>query len=228
MVRPIFAVGLLGAGLAAAQPPSSAPRVLPPVATTQLGRSLSAAAAHQRHVWRDTPPINDDGTINAYIEVARGDRNKWEFDMRANQRAIDRVIPEAVGGYPVNYGFVPQTVSYDGDPFDALVLGPALAGGALVRGTVVGLMQMEDEKGLDSKVVLSTSTPDGSPAYGLDGAERARIADYFRRYKDHQPGAFSKVPGWGTVADGRDFVSTAHAFFLACRDRVGLACDVSR
>jgi hypothetical protein len=56
-------------------------------------------------------------------------------------------------------------------------------------------MQMEDEKGLDSKVVLSTSTPDGSPAYGLDGAERARIADYFRRYKDHQPGAFSKVPG---------------------------------
>ena len=228
MVRPILAVVMLGAGLAAAQPPTPAPRVLPPVATTQLGRSLSAAAAHPRHVWRDTPPINDDGTVNAYIEIARGDRNKWEFDMRANQRAIDRVIPEAVGGYPVNYGFVPQTISYDGDPFDALVLGPALAGGELVRGVVVGLMQMEDEKGLDSKVVLSATGTGGSPAHRLDDGERARIAEYFRHYKDHQPGAFSKVPGWGTIADGRDFVSTAHTFFLSCRERAGQPCVLSR
>ena len=46
--------------------------------------------------------------------------------MRANRRAIDRMIPISIGGYPVNYGFVPQTVSYDGDPFDVLVLGPPL------------------------------------------------------------------------------------------------------
>ena len=63
-------------------------------------------------IWRDTPPTNADGTVNAYIEIARGDRRKWEFDMRANARAIDRMMPEEVGGYPVNYGFVPQTVSY--------------------------------------------------------------------------------------------------------------------
>ena len=44
--------------------------------------------------------------------------------MSTNERAIDRIIPKAIGGYPVNYGFVPQTVSYDGDPFDVLVLGP--------------------------------------------------------------------------------------------------------
>ena len=50
--------------------------------------------------------------------------------MRANARAIDRMMPVDVGGYPVNYGFVPQTISYDGDPFDVLVLGPPLAGGA--------------------------------------------------------------------------------------------------
>jgi inorganic pyrophosphatase len=171
--------------------------------------------------------VNGDGTVNAYVEIARGDRNKWEFDMRANQRALDRVIPEEVGGYPVNYGFVPQTVSYDGDPFDALVLGPALAGGELVRGVVVGLMQMEDEKGLDSKVVLSAARPDGSPKYLLEDPDRVRIADYFRRYKNHQAGAFAKVPGWGTIPDGRDFVSTTHAFFVGCRERSGKACDVS-
>ena len=49
--------------------------------------------------------------------------------MGANRRAMDRTIPAEVGGYPVNYGFVPQTVSYDGDPFDVLVLGPPIEGG---------------------------------------------------------------------------------------------------
>ena len=68
----------------------------------------------------------------------------------------------------MNYGFVPQTVSYDGDPFDILVLGPPLAGGSLVRGIIVGLMQMEDEKGLDSKVVVSVAGPDGKPKYRAD------------------------------------------------------------
>ena len=67
----------------------------------------------------------------------------------------------------MNYGFVPQTVSYDGDPFDILVLGPPIAGGSLVRGVIVGLMLMEDEKGLDSKVVVSVAEPDGTPKYPL-------------------------------------------------------------
>ena len=118
----------------------------PSAATTQLATSLAQAQAHASHVWRDTAPTNTDGTVNAYIEIARGDRNKWEFRMDANARAVNRVMPATLGGYPVNYGFVPQTVSYDGDPFDALVLGPALPGGRLVRGVIVGLMEMEDER----------------------------------------------------------------------------------
>src|SRR5688572_15506221 len=138
-----------------------APKDLPAVATRQLARSLAAAAPHAQHPWRDLPPMNPDGTVNGYIEISRGDRNKYEFDMSGNTRAIDRVIPEEIGGYPVNYGFVPQTVSYDGDPFDILVLGPPLPGGEIVRGVIAGLLNMEDEKGLDSKVVLSPMTPDG-------------------------------------------------------------------
>ena len=85
--------------------------------------------------------------------------------MAANRLAIDRLISEEIGGYPVNYGFVPQTVSCDGDPFDVLVLGPPLPGGELVRGTIVGLMHMEDEKGLDSKVVISPIDNEGRPRY---------------------------------------------------------------
>lgn len=108
----LLAIGVLSCMVRAAQEPDRAPEVLPASASTVLARSLDAATAHARHVWRDTPATNADDTINAYIEIARGDRRKWELDMGANARAIDRVLPAAVGGYPVNYGFVPQTVSF--------------------------------------------------------------------------------------------------------------------
>jgi inorganic pyrophosphatase len=181
-----------------------------------LRESLAAAGRHRTHLWRDTAPINGDGTISAFVEIARGDRRKWEFDMARNARAIDRMIPEDVGGYPVNYGFVPQTVSYDGDPFDALVLGPPIDGGRLVRGIPVGLMLMEDEKGLDSKVVLSEPDAAGQPRYKLTASVQREIGDYFRRYKRHDPKAFSRVPGWKSAEDGVALVRLTHAFFRQC------------
>ncbi len=213
---------------AVAQSREGAPDTLPARATTQLASSLKASAAHPRHVWRDTAPVNPDGTVIAYIEIARGDRRKWEFDMGANARAIDRVMPADVGGYPVNYGFVPQTVSYDGDPFDVLVLGPPLGGGQLVRGVILGLMRMEDEKGLDSKVVLSPTDRDGRPLHPLTADIQDEIGGYFKRYKQHEPGGFSRVPGWGSVAEGLALVKTTHAFFHECRERGGSTCQISR
>jgi inorganic pyrophosphatase len=222
LLRPALVLIVLPVvALAQAQPV----KVLPAAASAQLKQSLAAAAPHRQHVWRDSPPTNPDGTVNGYIEIPRGERRKFEFDMRRNARAIDRVIPEKIGGYPVNYGFVPQTISYDGDPFDILVLGPALRGGSLVRGVVVGLMQMEDEKGLDSKVVVSPPGPDGHAKYELTAAVRDDIGGYFRRYKEGQPGKFSKVPGWGTAADGRAFVAVTHGFFRNCRQTSNRNCE---
>jgi inorganic pyrophosphatase len=224
----VLLIATLASSVAIAQSPSMAPDTLPATAAAQLARSLEAARAHSRHVWRDTPPTNADGTINAYIEISRGDRRKWELDMGTNARAIDRVIPASVGGYPVNYCFVPQTVSYDGDPFDALVIGPAIEGGETVRGVVVGLMYMEDEKGLDSKVVLSLRGAGEQPLHKLTAIDQQRIAAYFRRYKEHEIGAYSKVPGWGPVSEGVALVERTHAFFLKCRERSGQACSVAQ
>jgi inorganic pyrophosphatase len=201
--------------------------VLPATASTQLARSLEAAAPHTNHVWRDSPAVNPDGTVNGYIEISLGDRRKFELDMSKNARAIDRVISERIGGYPVNYGFVPQTISYDGDPFDVLVLGPPLPGGELVRGVIVGLMYMDDEKGYDAKVVLSPIARDGRATYELTASIRDEIAAYFRRYKDDEPGKFSKVPGWGSIADGHEHVTITHAFFLKCRKLAGSPCPVT-
>jgi len=205
----------------AAQMSNTPPDTLPARAAAVLTASLDVARRHQRHVWRDTPPWAGGGMVNAYIEIPRGDRQKFELDMAANTRRLDRVIPEQVGGYPVNYGFVPQTVSYDGDPFDALVLGPPIAGGTLVTGVIVGLMQMEDEKGLDSKVVLAPVGGDGMPRYALAPADRDRVGGFFDIYKRHEPGGYSRVGGWGDANAGRAFVRMTHAFFRECPARRG-------
>jgi inorganic pyrophosphatase len=213
-------------GLAAAQPDGML-HELPAAAVAHLAESLEASARHRRHAWRDTPAINADGTVNAYIEIPRGDRRKWEFDMTANARAIDRVMPPEIGGYPVNYGFVPQTVSYDGDPFDALVLGPPLGGGQVVRGVPVGVMFMEDHNGPDAKIVVSPAGRDGRPLHPLTPAVRKEIGDYFERYKRHEPGKVSSVPGWGSAAEGLAYLRTTHAFFRLCRGRAGRECRVA-
>jgi inorganic pyrophosphatase len=209
---------LLASATLLGQVPFVASRELPASATVALQASLAAARPHRHHLWRDVPALNSDGTVTAYIEISEGDRRKWEFDMAAHERAIDRVIPEQVGGYPINYGFVPQTISYDGDPFDALVLGPPLPGGQLVRGIPVGLMFMEDEKGPDSKIVLAPATTGGGSRFQLTEAIRRALEDYFRDYKRFEPGAFSRVPGWGSAADGLALLRLTHAFFLECRE----------
>jgi len=208
-----------------ALPPAA---ILPPLATTQLTRSLEASAGHQVHVWRDTPAINADGTINGYIEIPRGERRKYELDMTKNVRFIDREMPRHIGGYPVNYGIVPQTVSYDGDPFDILVLGPAITGGTFVRGVVVGLMHMEDEKGLDSKVVVSPVDSSGKPLYKLTTADQRRIGNYFKRYKGHEQavGKFSRIPGWDSAAQGLAFVKMTQRFFKECRQHAARECQL--
>ena len=208
-----------------AQSPVNIQNELPAVATSQLSKSLAEAKKYPKHVWRDTPPINKDETVNGYVEISRGDLRKWEFRIAMNARAIDRMIPEQIGGYPVNYGFVPQTISYDGDPFDVLVLGPPIPGGSMVRGAIVGLMLMKDEKGNDAKVVISPLAK-GGPAYSLTQADRATIAGYFRRYKLLEPDKFSEVPGWGSVVDGLAFVNVTHAFFQECREVSGSTCRV--
>lgn len=208
MLNVVFVLGIVLQAI-------SLPGTLPEAAALKLRESLKSAAVHKQHVWRDTPPF-DGQLLNGYIEIPLGGRRKYELDMAKNAPALDREIPAKIGGYPVNYGIVPQTVSYDGDPFDVLVLGPPIKTGERVKGVIVGLMHMTDEKGLDSKVVISRIGKDGRPQHQLTDADRERMADYFNRYKrdDDDPETFATVPGWGTAADGLAFVRRTHEFFL--------------
>jgi len=174
----------------------------------KLSTYLEAAKAHPQHVWRDTTPLNADGTVNGYIEIPRGESTKWEFSIGLNRREIDRVIPRELGGYPINYGFLPRTISYDGDPADVLVLGPPLPGGEVVKGRVVGLMAMMDTGDLDSKVVVSPVDAN----HTLDPDVRARLEQFFNTYKNHD-GKVTKVTGWGSEADAVAFLHWTAGFF---------------
>ena len=99
-IRHLF-VAVLVPWAVVAQDTSAPPNTLPESAAGALSRSLDTAQTHAAHVWRDTAPLNDDGTVNAYIEIAKGDRRKWEFDMGANARAIDRMMPDGLE-YPID------------------------------------------------------------------------------------------------------------------------------
>jgi inorganic pyrophosphatase len=205
-----------------AQPPKACPAAepplseLPPSAAGRLRESLDEARGHARHVWRDTPAVHPDGTVTVFVEISAGSREKHEFDMRANRLALDRRIPESLGGYPTGYGFLPQTIGLDGDPFDGLVLGDAPSG-QLVRGRIAGIMHMTDEKGHDAKIVVVPEP--GLKSRGLDAAERARIAAFFNRYKaeDDDEESWACVAGWGDASEARRYLDAARRLFARAR-----------
>lgn len=199
--------------------PGPPPARLPAPAQEKLARSFQAARRHARHVWRDTPPVNADGTVNVFVEIAPGTDEKWEFDMAANRRELDRRIPATLDGYPVGYGFVPRTVNVDGDPFDGLVLGEDVEAGAIVRGHVLGLMHMTDEKGSDEKVIVTAEPREDVRRTLLDDRMRERIATFFNRYKaeDEDAETFACVSGWSDADAGRRFVEAASRLFVKGR-----------
>ena len=101
-----------------------------------------------------------------------------------------------------------------------------IGGGRRVRGVIVGVMFMEDEKGLDSKVVIARADRSGGPLHQLTPEIQREVGEYFKRYKENQPGVFSKVPGWGTAEQGKAYVATTHAFFNLCRQNPGQPCQL--
>jgi inorganic pyrophosphatase len=178
----------------------------------KLSGYLEASKGQQRNAWRDMEPLNEDGTVNGYVEIARGDSTKWEFRIPLNRREVDRMIPKELGGYPINYGFMPRTISYDGDPADIVFLGPALAAGEIVKGRIVGVMRMTDTGDLDDKVVASPLDTGGGAAYRLEAADRERMERFFNTYKKHE-GKVTRITGWGDEKDARAFIARTRSFF---------------
>jgi len=147
-------------------------------------------------------PSSAGPVIRIVVEIPAGSRDKMEY--RDGAFVLDRVIPEDVGGYPVNYGFVPCTRAPDGDPLDVLVPGPPRSTGDELRVRVVGTMRMRDEKGTDPKILGVAS---GNEAW--TEALRREVADFFEWYKQHEPTAHARVLGWAGAAEARKLLEAS-------------------
>ena len=141
--------------------------------------------------------------FNVVIEIPmNSDPVKYEVDKATGALFVDRFIGTAMH-YPTNYGYVPQTISGDGDPVDVLVITPfPLIAGAVVPCRAIGILKMEDEGGVDGKV-LAVPTTKILPLYSqwekpedLQPSVLKTIAHFFEHYKDLEAGKWVKVLGW--------------------------------
>jgi inorganic pyrophosphatase len=166
----------------------------------------------------DAIPIgkNPPDDVNVVIEVPiGGEPIKYELDKEAGTLFVDRFLHTPMR-YPGNYGFVPHTLSLDGDPIDVLVANTRpIIPGAVINVRPVGVLKMEDESGGDEKIIAVPS-PKLTKRYlnvvnylDLPVITREQIEHFFVHYKDLEPGKWVKLLGWGDAAEARAFITAA-------------------
>ena len=150
-----------------------------------------------------TPGKNVPDCFNVIIEIPmNADPVKYEVDKETSAIFVDRFMSTAMH-YPTNYGYVPKTISGDGDPVDVLVITPVpLIPGVVVTCRAIGILKMEDEAGQDGKVlavpidkILSLYTRWKKPD-DLSPVRLKTIAHFFEHYKDLEVNKWVKILGW--------------------------------
>ena len=154
--------------------------------------------------------------VNVIIEIPIGGVPvKYELDKESGAMYVDRFLHTAMY-YPCNYGFIPHTLSDDGDPIDAAVLGqiPVIPG-VVIRSRPIGVLLMEDESGIDEKI-LCVPVDELHPYYGDVGSYRDirpvmldQIAHFFEHYKDLETEKWVKVKGWGEAEAAMELIRVA-------------------
>ena len=157
----------------------------------------------------ENPPFD----VNVIIEIPIGGNPvKYELDKKSGAMYVDRFLHTAMY-YPCNYGFIPHTLADDGDPVDVLVAARTpVVPGAVVRARPVGVLVMEDEAGMDEK--LLTVPVDALLPYYANVAEYLdlpkilldQIAYFFQHYKDLEPDKWVKIQRWGDADEARGLI----------------------
>src|SRR4051812_2596797 len=151
--------------------------------------------------------------VNVVIEVPiGGEPIKYELDKAAGTLVVDRFLYTPMR-YPGNYGFIPKTLSGDGDPCDVLVANTrAIIPGAVISVRPVGVLLMEDNAGEDEKII---AVPSRHITKRYDKVERhtdlpditiQQIEHFFTHYKDLEPGKWAKIRGWGNQDDAHRLI----------------------
>jgi inorganic pyrophosphatase len=160
----------------------------------------------------ENPP--DD--VNVIIEVpVGGNPIKYELDKEAGTLVVDRFLYTPMA-YPGNYGFVPHTLSEDGDPIDVLVCNTRpLVPGCVINVRPIGVLIMEDNAGQDEKIIavpshhLTKRYDHVRSARDLPEITLQQIEHFFEHYKDLEPGKWVKIGDWHGVEDARRLISEA-------------------
>ena len=154
--------------------------------------------------------------VNVIVEVAiGGEPIKYEMDKDAGVLFVDRFLYTPMR-YPGNYGFVPHTLSDDGDPIDVLVANTRpIIPGAVINCRPVGVLLMEDDGGHDEKIIAVPSPKLTKRYEGVHDATDLpqitldQIRHFFEHYKDLEPGKWVKVKGWGDAAHAKRLIVEA-------------------
>lgn len=156
--------------------------------------------------------------INVLVEIPQGGNPvKYELDKASGAVFVDRFLHTAMF-YPGNYGFVPHTLSEDRDPIDVLIVGQvSVVPGAVVRCRPIGALLMEDEAGLDEKII-AVPVDALHPFYtnvrsyaDLPPILCEQIAHFFSHYKDLEPGKWVKIVRWVGPDEAADLILAAIA-----------------
>ncbi|CAN7719724.1 inorganic diphosphatase [Bosea sp. NPDC055332] len=159
---------------------------------------------------------NPPDEVNVVIEVAiGGEPIKYEMDKEAGTLFVDRFLYTPMR-YPGNYGFIPHTLSEDGDPCDVLVANTRpLVPGSYIAVRPIGVMMMEDEGGGDEKII-AVPVPKLTKRYenvtnytDLPQITLDQIQHFFEHYKDLEPGKWVKLTGWGDAAKAKQLIVEA-------------------
>src|SRR5664279_4457680 len=144
----------------------------------------------------------ENGEVNVFVEIPKDSNIKYELDKKSGVIVVDRFLYTAMS-YPFNYGFVPNTLAEDGDPLDIIVLSEyPVAPGTVIPSIVVGMLEMEDEAGIDTKV-LAVPTLKIDPLFGrfkdisdVPEAIKDKLRHFFENYKTLEPGKWVKLKDW--------------------------------
>ncbi|MCE4624491.1 MAG: inorganic diphosphatase [Desulfurococcales archaeon] len=153
--------------------------------------------------------------VNVLIEIPMGSSVKYEFDKEACMIKVDRFLYTSMY-YPFNYGFIPGTLEEDGDPVDILVLSrEPVVPGSLIEAVPVAVLNMEDEEGLDWKIV-AVPKPKLDPNYKeitdvdkIPEPIKEKIRHFFEHYKELEPGKWVKVRGWEPKSKAHEIILKA-------------------
>jgi len=159
---------------------------------------------------------NPPDDVNVVIEVpVGGEPIKYEMDKASGALFVDRFLHTPMR-YPGNYGFVPHTLSDDGDPIDVLIANTRpIMPGAVINVRPIGVLRMSDEGGEDEKIIavpspkLTKRYVDVTEAMQLPEITRDQIKHFFEHYKDLEKGKWVKVTGWGDAAEARQMITEA-------------------